>query len=223
VRVLVVEDERSVRESLASALVSDGFVVDVASNGTAGLELASSERYELILLDVMLPGMDGLTICRNLRSQGNQVPIIFLSARGELDFKITGLDAGADDYLAKPFEVSELLARVRANTRRTSTRSTLLKIGPITLDQIARTVCAEERRIDLSPTEFALLEHLMLGSGRTVTRASIMQHVWKHNSYDDKVLDVYVSSLRKKLGPCGSMILTDRGVGYRIQSAGVPG
>lgn len=219
VRILVVEDEVSVCQSLESALSGDGFEVEVATKGTQGLALATSNAFDLILLDIMLPGVDGLTICRQLRAKGNRVPIIFLSARGELQHKVAGLDAGADDYLAKPFEVAELLARVRANLRRTAAPTTTLTVGSIILDQIARTVLVDNKLVELSPTEFALLEHLMLGSGRTVSRASIMQKVWKQDFYDDKVIDVYVSGLRKKLGVNGKLILTDRGVGYRIQEA----
>lgn len=218
-RILVVEDELSVCQSLATALYADGFDVEVAITGTQGLALATSNPYDLILLDIMLPGVDGLTICKELRSRGNRVPIIFLTARGEVPHRVAGLDAGADDYLPKPFEVAELLARVRANLRRTALTATLLSAGSIKLDQMARTVTANEKVVELSPTEFALLEHLMLGSGRTVSRASIMQKVWKQDLYDDKVIDVYVSGLRKKLGASGKLILTDRGVGYRIQVA----
>lgn len=184
--------------------------------------MAASNSYDLILLDMMLPGVDGLTICRELRAAGSRVPIIFLTARGELQHKVAGLDAGADDYLPKPFEVAELLARVRANLRRTAAPTTKLTVGPITLDQIDRTVFVENKKVDLSPTEFALLEHLMVGKGRTVSRASIMQKVWKQELYDDKVIDVYVSGLRKKLGASGKLILTDRGVGYRIQETPYP-
>ena len=207
----------SICQSLAIALSADGFEVDIATTGTQGRSLATSGTYDLILLDIMLPGLDGLTICRELRAQDNRVPIIFLTARGELQHKVAGLDAGADDYLPKPFEVAELLARVRANLRRTATPTMSLTVGSITLDQIARTVLLDNKCVDLSPTEFALLEHLMLGKGRTVSRASIMQKVWKQDFYDDKVIDVYVSGLRKKLGASGKLILTDRGVGYRIQ------
>ncbi len=218
-KILVVEDEVSVCQSLATALSADGFEVEVTTTGTQGLARATSTAYDLILLDIMLPGVDGLAICRELRAQGNLVPIIFLTARGELQHKVAGLDAGADDYLPKPFEVAELLARVRANLRRTAAPATTLTVGSITLDQIGRTVLVEKTRVDLSPTEFALLEHLMLGKGRTVSRASIMQKVWKQDFYDDKVIDVYVSGLRKKLGASGKLILTDRGVGYRIQES----
>lgn len=218
-RILVIEDEVSIGKSLSTALSADGFEVDIAITGTRGRFLATENSYDLILLDIMLPGVDGLTICRELRANGNRVPIIFLTARGELKHKVAGLDAGADDYLPKPFEVAELLARVRANLRRTAAPMTTLAVGSIILDQIARTVLVDNKRVELSPTEFALLEHLMLGKGRTVSRASIMQKVWKQDFYDDKVIDVYVSGLRKKLGVHGKLILTDRGVGYRIQES----
>lgn len=209
----------SVCHSLASALEADGFEVETATTGTQGLSLAVSRDYDLILLDGLLPGVDGLFICQQIRAANINTPVIFLTARGELEHKVAGLDAGADDYLAKPFEIAELLARVRANLRRNSTSKTVLKIGSIGLDQMARTVVVGDKLVDLSPTEFALLEHLMLGRGRTVSRASIMQKVWRQEFYDDKVIDVYISSLRKKLGRSGKQILTDRGVGYRIQES----
>lgn len=199
--------------------MADGFEVEIASTGPQGLQLATAASFDLLLLDMMLPGTDGLSICRELRAQGDTVPIIFLTARGELQHKMAGFDAGADDYLPKPFEVAELLARVRANLRRASTPATLLSVGPITLDQIGRSVLVGTKQVNLSPTEFSLLEQLMLGRGRTVSRASIMQKVWKQDFYDDKVIDVYVSGLRKKLGESGKLILTDRGVGYRIQES----
>ncbi len=217
VKVLVVEDDPSIARSVAMALRTEGFEVDLATTGTQGQALAGANRYDLLLLDIMLPGVDGLTICRTLRETGNTVPIIFLTARGELAHKVAGLDAGADDYLAKPFEIAELLARVRANVRRGAQPSTTLCVGPVSLDQLARTVTVASAPVNLSPTEFALLEQLMLGQGRTVSRAAIMQRVWKQSFYDDKVLDVYVSSLRKKLGSAGKLLVTDRGVGYRLQ------
>ena len=222
VRILVVEDEASVCQSLAAALEADGFEVETATTGGQGLSLATSRSYDLILLDVLLPVVGGLSICQHIRATGDNTPIIFLSARGELEHKVAGLDAGADDYLAKPFEIAELLARVRANLRRSAVPTTTLTVGSITLDQIGRTVFINEKSVELSPTEFALLEHLMLGKGRTVSRASIMQKVWKQDFYDDKVIDVYMSGLRKKLGTVGKLILTDRGVGYRIQEASSP-
>lgn len=218
-KILVVEDEESVCRSVAIALEADGFEVETATTGSQGLSLATSRSYDLILLDVLLPEVGGLSICQRIRAAGNNTPIIFLTARGELDHKVAGLDAGADDYLAKPFEIAELLARVRANLRRSAVPTTTLNVGSITLDQIGRTVFFREKAVELSPTEFALLEHLMLGRGRTVSRASIMQKVWKQDLYDDKVIDVYMSGLRKKLGPGGQQIITDRGVGYRIHQA----
>ena len=217
--VLVVEDDTSICRSVATALRTEGFEVDIATTGIQGEALANSKPYDLLLLDITLPGVDGLTLCRGLRASGNTAPIIFLTARGELAHKIAGLDAGADDYLAKPFEIAELMARVRANLRRVSAPSTLLSVGSVTLDQLARTVTVAGSPVNLSPTEFALLEQLMLGKGRTVSRAAIMQRVWKQSFYDDKVLDVYVSSLRKKLGGAGKLVTTDRGVGYRIQES----
>lgn len=218
VRVLIVEDDPSICLFLERALTEAGYEVECACDGHTGSRIAFEGRHDLVLLDVMLPGQSGLSICRSIRSAGLTVPVIFLSARGTLDDKVTGLDAGADDYLPKPFQVAELLARVRANLRRPGSGPLPLKVGPIQLDPAARTVTIGSREIFLSPTEFALLEHLMRNSGRTVTRGSIMQQVWKQSFYDDKVIDVYVSGLRKKLGAHGRLIQTDRGVGYRILS-----
>ncbi len=215
-RVLVVEDELSVCSFLERALVDAGYEVECAHDGITGKELATTGKHDIVLLDFMLPGMDGLQVCREIRANGQHVPVIFLSARGTLQDKVSGLDAGADDYLAKPFQVAELLARVRANLRRPGAGPIRLQAGPISLDPVARSVSVEGKELYLSPTEFALLEHLMKNGGKTVTRASIMQQVWKQAFYDDKVIDVYVSGLRKKLGEHGRLILTDRGVGYRI-------
>lgn len=223
VRVLIVEDDPSVSLFLERALTEAGYEVECAREGHIGSRMACEGRYDLILLDVMLPGQSGLQICRAIRSAGHAMPVIFLSARGTLDDKVIGLDAGADDYLPKPFQVAELLARVRANLRRPGSGSLPLKAGPIQLDPSARTVTIGSREVFLSPTEFALLEHLMRNCGRTVTRGSIMQQVWKQSFYDDKVIDVYVSGLRKKLGEHGRLIQTDRGVGYRILSGSTKG
>ncbi len=213
-RVLVVEDEPSVRKFLSDALVEAGYVVESAIDGPAGLSLALHPSYDVALLDIMLPGIDGISICREIRQHGIQTPVIFLSARSTTQDKIDGLDAGADDYLPKPFQVGELLARVRASIRRSGLRSTHLRVSGIELDPIRREVRMEEVLVNLSPTEFSLLHLLMQNEGRTVTRVTILDHVWR-------VIDVYVSSLRKKLGDLGGLIVTDRGVGYRIRTGGM--
>lgn len=217
--ILIVEDEPTVAEFLDRALIQAGYYVECVPDGKSGLIRALSGDHDLLLLDVMLPAIDGLEICRQVRSAGNAVPIIMLSARGTLNDKVAGLDAGADDYLPKPFQIAELLARVRANLRRPGSVPLRLNVGPITLNPVQRTVTLEAKDIWLSPTEFGLLDELMRNAGRTVTRAVIMRQVWKQDFVgDDKVLDVYISSLRKKLGAAGALIKTDRGVGYRIEA-----
>lgn len=217
VRILIVEDEPSVSSFLDRALKQAGYDVICSSNGVEGLQLAQSGQFELILLDVMLPGKDGITICRELRLGGIPTPIVFVSARGTLGDKVAGLDAGGDDYLPKPFQVAELLARVRANLRRTG-GPPKLTCGPLTIDSATRSATLHDKDLWLSPTEFALLELLVKNESRTITRVAIVRHVWRQDlGGDDKVLDVYVSSLRKKLGDFGSAIKTVRGVGYRIQ------
>lgn len=219
-RILIVEDEPSVSGFLTRALIQAGYAVDCVENGIAGRAQGLTGAYDLILLDVMLPGIDGFEVCRTLRAEGIHVPVIFLSARSGLNDKVRGLDVGGDDYLPKPFHIPELLARVRANLRRPGA-PLRLSSGPITLDPVARTVTVENKELWLTPTEFALLEQLLRSAGRTITRASLMRNVWKQDfAGDDKVLDVYVSGLRKKLGEHGRRIRTDRGVGYRLEGDG---
>jgi len=221
VRILIVEDEPSVSSFLDRALRQAGYDVACSSNGIHGLELAKSGEFDLILLDVMLPGKDGLSICRELRSAGIATPIVFVSARGTLGDKVAGLDAGGDDYLPKPFQVAELLARVRANLRRTGGGPLKLECGPLCVEPTTRIATLNGKELWLSPTEFALLELLVKNEGRTITRVAIVRHVWRQDlGGEDKVLDVYVSSLRKKLGEFGSAIKTVRGVGYRIEAKG---
>lgn len=219
-RILIVEDEPSVSGFLTRALIQAGYAVDCVENGVTGLARGLTGEFDLILLDVMLPGMDGFEVCRGLRAEGIHVPVIFLSARSGLNDKVRGLDVGGDDYLPKPFQIPELLARVRANLRRPGA-PLRLSSGPITLDPVARNVTVENKELWLTPTEFALLEQLLRSAGRTITRASLMRNVWKQDfAGDDKVLDVYVSGLRKKLGEHGRRIRTDRGVGYRLEGDG---
>lgn len=219
VRILIVEDEPSVSSFLERALKQAGYDVTCSSNGIDGIQQAQTRLHDLILLDVMLPGKGGITICRELRAGGISTPIVFVSARGTLGDKVAGLDAGGDDYLPKPFQVAELLARVRANLRRTGAGPLKLTCGPLTIDSATRNATLNDKDLWLSPTEFALLELLVKNAGRTITRVAIVRHVWRQDlGGDDKVLDVYVSSLRKKLGNFGSAIKTVRGVGYRIQA-----
>jgi len=168
----------------------------------------------------MLGQIDGLTICRELRSAGVQTPVLMITARDRLDDKVAGLDAGADDYLVKPFQVAELLARVRALGRRTKTTASNISVGALTLDPLRREVRIQDRPIALSATEYVLLDYLVRNAGRTLTRSMILQHVWQYDfAGNDKVLDVYVSYLRRKIDGNGpSLIETVRGMGYRLRS-----
>lgn len=217
--VLIVEDDESVARFLNQAMSEAGFVPKSTGNGLQAIEIARSESFDLFLLDVMLPGIDGFEIVRRLRSAGIQTPVLMLTAKDMTEDKVTGLDSGADDYLAKPFQVSELLARVRALLRRGVASPGTLKVGNLSLDPMTRKVVSDERLVYLSATEYSLLEYLMRNAGRVLTRSMLLQHVWNYDfDGNDNVLDVYISYLRKKLdrGVSPSIIQTVRGIGYRM-------
>lgn len=218
-RVLIVEDDPSVARFIKQALSEAGYVATLADDGASGLRLGLAESFELILLDVMLDEMDGFDVCRRLREGGVRSPIMMLTAKDLVDDKVRGLDSGADDYLVKPFQVAELLARIRALLRRPGGGSPVLRVGDLELDPATRQVSRGARLIDLSGTEYSLLEYLMRNAGRTLTRSMILQHVWRYDfEGNDKVLDVYVSYLRKKIDEGPSLIQTVRGVGYRMEA-----
>jgi DNA-binding response OmpR family regulator len=221
-KILIVEDDDSVSRFIRQALTEVGYAVTIAADGLTGLDFALHGQYEVILLDVMLGGLDGLEICRRIRAASNTTPILMLTARDLVDDKVRGLDSGADDYLVKPFNVSELLARIRALLRRPGGGPANLQIGDLTLDPSAREVSRGGKVIPLSATEYSLLEYLMRNAGRTLTRSMILDHVW-HYDFDgnDKVLDVYISYLRRRIDdPDRSLIHTVRGVGYRMEASG---
>jgi DNA-binding response OmpR family regulator len=213
-RILVVEDEHRIANSIKKGLEQEKYAVDVAYTGNDGYDMATGEEYDLIVLDLMLPGMDGLSICRELRKAKNQVPVLILTARGQIEDKVTGLDTGADDYLTKPFSFEELLARVRALIRRPAKMTeTTLAAGDLTLDTIRFEVKKKDKLIPISSKEFSLLEYLMRQAGQIVTKDQIIVHVW---DYEANILpntvEVYVRNLRKK----GIKIQTVRGFGYKI-------
>ncbi|MBM3459013.1 MAG: response regulator transcription factor [Armatimonadetes bacterium] len=217
--VLVAEDDESVARFLRQALREAGYVTQCASNGVEALELALAFQFDLILLDVMMPGRSGLEVCADLRARGVPTPILILTARDTLEDKIEGLDRGADDYLVKPFQVGELLARTRALLRRRSNPPAELKVGDLCLDVTSHTATRAGRRIRLSATEFSLLEYLIRNRGRVLTRSMILEHVWQYDfEGNDNILDVYVSYLRSKIdrGHPRKLIHTVRGMGYRI-------
>ena len=222
-RLLIVEDDEGIRVPLARALEREGYAVDGVATGEDALALSAGdgEAHDLVIVDVGLPGIDGLEVCRRIRAQRPAVPILFLTAQdGELDI-VDGLDAGADDYVTKPFRVSELLARVRAHLRRT-TSPELSEAGDVRLDRAARRAWRGEEELELSPKEYDLLALLVAETGRVVTRERIMAEVWDENWFGStKTLDVHMSSLRRKLGDDGAdpeLISTVRGVGFRFET-----
>ncbi len=221
--ILVVEDESTVREALASALTTEGFAVLTAPDGIAGLELARAQKPDLILLDLLLPGMDGLSVCRILRRE-TEVPIIILTARGTEMDRIVGLETGADDYVVKPFSMGELLARIRAALRRAQRQAsgpkTMLTSGDLRVDLVARRVFVGSREVRLTLKEFDLLAELMRNTGAVLSRDLLLSQVWGYEYYgDSRTVDVHVRSLREKIEVDPSepkRITTVRGVGYRF-------
>lgn len=219
--VLLVEDEAKIASFVSLGLREQGFVVDHCANGNEGYALALDRTYDVLLLDIMVPGKDGLAILKDLRQAGQTVPIILLTARNELDDRITGLNLGADDYLAKPFFVEELVARIHAVVRRSQgERQNMLALGPLRLDRITREVTSGDQRVELTSKEFNLLEYLMRSPGRVFTRTQILEHVWGYDfNPSTNVVDVAIQRLRKKLDPVAAAhwIESVRGVGYRVR------
>jgi DNA-binding response OmpR family regulator len=222
-RILVVEDEKKIATFVQRGLKECGFVVDVVCNGDEALEVILAHYFDAVVLDVMLPGRDGLSILRVLRERGNSVPVLVLTARGGIAEKVEGLNLGADDYLAKPFSIDELVARVRALIRRNSGESLLrYRVDDLVLDLASRVVRRGSRRIDLTTREFSVLECLMRAPGRVLTRTQLCQHVWEyHFDPESNLVDVYIQRLRRKVddGERVKLIQTVRGTGYRIGEA----
>lgn len=221
-RILVVEDEHKIANSIKKGLEHEKYSVDVAFDGTAGLDLAIGEEFDLLILDRLLPGFDGLEICRSIRKKGIHTPILILTAKGQINDRVEGLDAGADDYLVKPFAFSELFARVRALMRRPSaTAPSILEVDNLSLDVQKFEARRNNLRIPLSSKEFSLLEYLMRHKNQIVTKEQIINHVW---SYDADVLpnsvEVYIKHLRDKIDRIQfgkELIKTLRGFGYKIE------
>jgi DNA-binding response OmpR family regulator len=222
VRVLVVEDEHRMASHIGHALGEEGFAVDLAWDGEAGLERARTHDYDAIVLDLMLPRLDGLSVCRRLREEGKRTPVLMLSARDMIEDRVRGLDAGADDYLVKPFAIAELLARLRAlQRRRHAPEQTVLTVGGLSLDPSKRTVELNGRPIPLTAREYALLDYFMRRAGCVLTRTMISEHVWDFTfDQSSNVVDVYVKHLRDKIDQPGvpSLIHAVRGVGYVLRS-----
>jgi DNA-binding response OmpR family regulator len=221
VRILLVEDEPDAARMLAKGLREQAYAVDVAADGRAVVERVSSADYDAVILDVMLPFVDGLQLCQRLRALGSHVPVLMLTARDTVEARIAGLDSGADDYLTKPFDVGELYARLRALIRR-GTRPVLpvrITVGPLAIDPRSRHVTSHGVPVSLTNREYALLEYLMRRAGEVVGRADISEHVWD-GSYDpmSNVIDVFIQRLRRKIDVPGraSLIQTRRGEGYLL-------
>ena len=216
-RILVVEDEHKIANSIKRGFEQETWATDVAYDGEEGYDMASSEDYDVIVLDLMLPKMDGMEICKKLRAEENHVPILMLTARGELADKVGGLNSGADDYLVKPFAFEELLARVKALSRRPKvTSSEELRAGNLTLNTSTFDVKKDGKSIELSRKEFALLEYLMRNAGKVVSKENIIAHVWDYESdILPNTVEVFIGYLRDKIG--GDIIKTVRGFGYKIE------
>lgn len=220
-RILVVEDEEKVASFIRKGLEQMSYTVDVAGTGEDALAMALTTRYDALVLDVMLPGRDGLSVVRELRSRGSDVPVLALTARGTLEDRIAGLDSGCDDYLPKPFAFEELLARLRALLRRGGTsRMPRLEYAGVTLDPASRTVSRDSKPVELTNKEFALLELLMRRPGQVLTRTALLESVWGYDfDSTSNVLEVYMNFLRKKIdhGFPRKLLHTVRGVGYVLR------
>src|ERR1700704_2775284 len=218
-RVLVVEDDRRLAASLRRSLMESRMAVDVAHNGEDGLAAASTTPYDVIVLDLMLPRLDGLEVTRRLREHRMESPILMLTARDGVDDRVSGLEAGADDYLVKPFALREVIARLRALTRRhVPNRTAQLKAGKVLLDTAAHLLTVDGREVDLTTKEFAILEYFLLNQGRLLTRNQILEHGWDYDFEGGRnLIEVYIAPLRKKLTEAGAgdPFVTVRGSGYR--------
>ena len=221
-RVLVAEDDRSVRESLVRALRLEGYDVTAVTDGEQALAQVETDPPDLIVLDIMMPNLDGLTVCRRLRSRRVATPVLMLTARHDISDRVTGLDAGADDYVVKPFALDELSARMRALLRRTSVSgsSEVVEVGDLVLDPLGRTARRGDRELDLTKTEFDVLELLMVNAGIVMSRDTIYERIWGYDfETSSRSLDVYIGYLRTKTEAGGEprLVHTVRGVGYLIR------
>lgn len=220
-RILVVEDEKRLAEVIKKGLVEEGYSVDVAYDGAEGQYMAESASYDLVILDIMLPKKDGVTICQELRIRGINIPILMLTAKDSVEDRVKGLDSGADDYLVKPFAFSELVARVRALLRREAlSKASKLQVGNLVMDTLTREVWRGDKKIELTAKEYAILEYFMRHPNMVVTRTMLMEKVWDYDFEGiSNVIDVYIRRLRLKLDEEGaeSIIETVRGAGYRLR------
>lgn len=222
-RILIVDDEENLVNALYKALKEEGYSVDIAQDGLEGLEYAKMNVYDVIILDIMLPGMDGIKILENLRNEGINTPVLMLTAKDATEDKVKGLDTGADDYMTKPFELCELMARIRALLRREApTKSPILKLADLELNTLTRQVKRGDKEITLTSKEFALLEYMMRNARRVLTRTQIADHIWDYE-FDgfSNIIDVYIRYLRKKIDDDfeNKLIHTIRGSGYCLKES----
>ncbi len=220
-RLLVVEDEKKLANIVKRGLVEEGYSVDVSGDGEEAQYMAENTAYDGVILDIALPGKDGLAVCRDLRAGGNNTPILMLTARDSVEDRVKGLDSGADDYVVKPFAFSELLARVRALLRRDSVRSPEIRVGDLTLNTVTRDVMRGRRSLDLTAKEYAILEYFMRRPNAVVTRTMLEENVWDGDFEGmSNIIDVYVRRLRRKIDSENedSLIQTLRGAGYRLRA-----
>lgn len=219
-RILIVEDEPKIARFIYKGLAEEGYAVDIARDGEEALSFTQSAPYDLIILDLLLPKTDGVTVCRKIRASNLSVPVLILTARDSIEDRVTGLDAGADDYLVKPFAFTELLARIRALLRRPrALTNNTLRIRDLVMDVSKHTVERGGVLIGVTPKEYSLLEYMMRNQGQVLTRTQIMEHIWNYDYYaGSNVVDVYIRYLRKKIdeGRSVKLIKTVRGVGYKI-------
>jgi len=220
-RILIVDDEQHLTDVLYKSLKEEGYSVDIAQDGTEGLEFARMNVYDVIVLDIMLPGMDGINILNTIRNEGISTPVLMLTAKDTTEDKVKGLDTGADDYMTKPFELSEFMARIRALLRRdSSVKSTILKIADLEIDTVTRQVKRGNKEIILTTKEYSLLEYMMRNAGRVLTRTQIADHIWDYDFEGfSNIIDVYIRYLRKKIDDesDNKLIHTIRGSGYCLK------
>lgn len=224
-RLLIIEDEPGIAAFLKDGLEEEYFAVDLAFDGKSGLAMALTNEYDVLIVDWMIPALSGIEVCRQIRKAGNSVPIIFLTARDTLDDLLFGLEAGANDYIKKPFAFEELLARIRVQLRSRSQEDERLSAGDLLLNPTTHQVTYNDSEITLTPKEFALLEYLLRNKDKVCTRSRIIEHVWDiHFDADTSVIDVYVTFLRRKLEAvgCSNLIQTIRGIGYIVREATAP-
>jgi len=216
-KLLVVEDDRKLARFLTKALAEEGYAVDASRSGREALAQAARNTYALVVLDWMLPELDGIGVCKEIRRTGSTVPILMVSARADIAERVTALDAGADDYLTKPFHLDELLARVRAAIRRGRVEERALRVGTLALDVVDRIVLVDGKHVDLTPREYQLLLLLARNAGRIVARSEILAHVWRvTRDPGSNLVEVNIKNLREKLGASAPPLETIRGAGYRL-------